>query len=290
MQFPKALQLISQIHMESAIWFIALAVLSVLLLVITFWKKKDMKLGALKMSTGGLAAFFENVIFIWLKSYDYNPGILKIRYYDNLLGAYLSQVFYVSSVAVFIAAFNLGFGWMLVFAVMFMGIEYLFLALGIYHLHWWHPSFTGLGLLIYFWLSKKWYSIMLQASSSFLRFFSLICMNYVIYANLNVIPILTGHYKYVVGWFQSIERDTAFVIVIYCTVRGLITAIVCFFRLHWGYKAFVLILMSASNLILIYQKIFIYKHLWELAFLPIIDFAVLILCDYFNRVLSTVRK
>jgi hypothetical protein len=119
--------------MEHAIWFLILAVLSLFLIAYTFYKKRNLKLLPLLFGLSSIASYFENVILHWFHSYEYYPGILKIPYYDLSLGAYLSQVYYVSSVAFFIAAFQLPFGWSLLFFAMFVGIEYCFLALGVYN-------------------------------------------------------------------------------------------------------------------------------------------------------------
>ncbi|MDF2964261.1 MAG: hypothetical protein K0S39_5996 [Paenibacillus sp.] len=95
--------------MGNTIWFILLAGLSLLLIAFTFWKKKDFKLLALFLGLGAIAGYFENVICIWLQSYEYYPKILENPYLDLVLGTYLSQVYYVTSVALFITAFRLKF-------------------------------------------------------------------------------------------------------------------------------------------------------------------------------------
>jgi hypothetical protein len=117
---PQILQLRVPIIFGNAIWFIILAVLSLLLIVFTFWRKRDLKLLALYLGLGAFAGYLENVICIWFQSYEYYPKILEDPYYDLILGTYLSQVYYVSSVALFIAAFNLRYGWMLFFSAMFV--------------------------------------------------------------------------------------------------------------------------------------------------------------------------
>jgi hypothetical protein len=289
MLLPKTLQLREHFLMGNAIWFIILAVLSVLLLIYTFWRKKDLKLVALYLGLSAIAGFLEDVIFIWLQSYEYYPHILKIPYYDMALGAYLS-IFYISSVAVFIAAFNLGYGWILFFTAMFVVIEHLFLALGIYKLNWWHPGYTGVGVLIYFRIAKKWYSFLLKASSRFIRLITLFCTNYTLYSNLIIIPTLFNHYRFVVGWFEDPARDTAAAVIVYMIIRGFITAMVCFYRLHWAILASVPILMWISYLVLIHLHIMTFKHLWDLLLFAASDIVVLLCCYYFNRVLSKAQQ
>ncbi|WP_028608556.1 hypothetical protein [Paenibacillus harenae] len=63
MQVPRLLQLRANLLTGNAIWFIIPTVLCVLLLIYTFWKKKDLKLVALFFCLSGMAGFLEIVIF-----------------------------------------------------------------------------------------------------------------------------------------------------------------------------------------------------------------------------------
>ncbi len=287
---PQILQLRVPIIFGNAIWFIILAVLSLLLIVFIFWRKRDLKLLALYLGLGAIAGYLENVICIWFQSYEYYPKILEDPYYDLILGTYLSQVYYVSSVALFIAAFNLRYGWMLFFSAMFVGIEYLFLALGIYKLHWWHTGYTGVGLLIYFWISKKWYTVLLRDSSRFIRWFTLFCLNYIIYGDLIAIPLFSNHYHFVGGWFDNPARDTVTVIVVTMLIRSAVIATVCFYKFRPVIVVLIPILMWASYLILIKQHIFMYKYIWGILLFALSDIVVQFCCYYFKRVLSKIPK
>ncbi|MFC6228903.1 hypothetical protein ACFQI7_13900 [Paenibacillus allorhizosphaerae] len=237
------------------------------------------------LGLGAIASYFENVILHWFHSYEYTPGILNIRYYDLSLGAYLSQVYYVSSVAFFIAAFQLRFGWTLLFSAMFVGIEYGFLALGVYKLIWWHPAFTGVALPVYFWIAKKWWILLLQGSSRFIRWFTLVGTNYVIYADLESIPFFSGHYHFTSGWFQDLARDTVVVLIIYTTVRAAITATVCFYRLHWSILGMVTAILWIGYLVSMQLHILTFKYLWSFYVFSAYDIVILFICCKFNLLL-----
>jgi hypothetical protein len=290
MLLPQALQLREHIRMADAVWFLILAALSVLLLIYTFWRKRDLKLVALYSFLNTISVIFELVIFVFLQSYAYYPHILKKTYYDMNLGSYLSQVLYVSSVALFIAAFNLGYGWILFFIAMFVGIEFLFLSLGIYKLNWWNSGYTAAGLLIYFWISKKWYTLLLQASSRFIRLITLYCLGYSIYSNLLNVPFMLDYFYFGGGWFADPARDSVAVKIVYFLILSVVPAMVCFYRLHWTILAAAPVVMLITHLVSIQLHILNLKHLWVLFMFSASDMLVLLCCYYFNRVLSKVQK
>jgi hypothetical protein len=249
-----------------------------------------LKLLPLFLGVSAIAAYFENVILHWFHSYEYYPGILKNPYYDLSLGAYLSQVYYVSSVALFIAAFQLHFGWTLLFSAMFVCIEYGFLALGVYKLIWWHPAYTGVALPVYFWIAKKWCILLLKGSSRFIRWFTLVEVNYIIYADLETFPFFSDHYHFTASWFDNPARDTVNVLIVYTTVRAAIIATVCFYRLHWTILATVTAALWAGYLVSMQLHILAFKYLWSFYVFSAYDIAVLLICYKFNRVLLKERK
>ncbi|CAN7669760.1 hypothetical protein LJR153_005261 [Paenibacillus sp. LjRoot153] len=271
---------------HNARWFIILAVLSFVLLIIIFWKKRDSKLLALYFFIGSAAACLENVIFVWFPSYEYYPHMLKNPYYDMTLGAYLSQQFYVTSVALFIAAFNLGYGWIVALAAMFACIEIIFLKLGIYKLIWWNPVYTFAGILLYFWIAKKWYGMLLHATSPLIRFITLSGINYIVYAHLIMYALLSDHFHYPVYWYDSPERTALSVIIIYFYIRGLLTALVCFYKFRWTLQALVPVLMGGSYLLSMALHIFTFTYIWDIYLLIAADIVLLFCCNYFNRILT----
>lgn len=290
MLFSDTLQLSERILKGNAIWFIILTVIFVLLLIFTFWKKKDQKLVVLFFCMSGIAGFLENVIFFWLDCYEYYPHVWKEPYYDNTFGAYLSQRFFVSSVAVFIAAFNLGIGPILLLISMFIGIENLFLVLKLYKLNWWHPSYTAAGLFIYFYIGKVWFKHLLQIPSHIIRFITLFCTLYTLYTDIIAIPTLSGHYFFDVIWFDDPARNTIIVIILYCLIRSFFLAIVCCYRFHWIIMILVPAFMWLSYFVLFQMGIFSFRYSWNILLFAASDIMVLLSGYYFNKVLSKIEK
>lgn len=283
----KALQFIGTFFNYNYSWFILLALLSIALLVFVFLKKRDSKLVALYFFSGSAASCLENVIFVWIPSYEYYPHILKNNYYDMTLGAYLSQQFNVTSVTVLIAAFNLGYGWILCLAALFVGIEILFLKLGIYKLIWWNPLLTFIGLLIYFWGTKKWNGFLIKGASPTIRFITVFGISYILHLHLIMIPLLSDHYHFAVHWFDKpTERNSLTVMILYWYAKGLITTIVSFYRFHWALQSVVPIVLTGSYFLLMHLHFLTYKYIWDLFILMGADIVVLFCCNYFNRILS----
>jgi hypothetical protein len=274
------------IFVGNAFWFLGLAVLSVLLVIFTLWRKRDLKLAALYLALGSIASYLEDVIYICFQSYEYYPQLLAVPYYDMTLGAYLSQVYYVSSVALFIAAFNLGFIWIFFFTIMFVGIEYLFLALKLYKLNWWSPAYTFFGLLIYFQIAKLWLPAIRKAQSRFIRFFTLSGINYILFGNLIAFSIFSNHYHFSAGFFDDPARDTLAVILIFMLSRAFIIALTCVLRHNWAVMVSILLFTWSTYFVLIRMNILAFHSKLDLLSLAASDVVVPLICIYFNRKLS----
>ncbi|WP_218094150.1 hypothetical protein [Paenibacillus solanacearum] len=274
----------------TAFWFIILAILSILLLAYTFWRKKDLKLVAFYLFMTTLAYMLDFVIFLCFRSYEYYPRIWDIPWYDQAFGTYLSQGFYVPVVAVFIAAFHLGFAWMVFFSVMFMGIEYLFIALGIYKLNWWNPVYTLVGVCIFFYIGKVWIKWLMQASSRLVRIITLQCASYGLQAHFFAVPLMFDLFRITCGFFSEPARDSLFTLILILQAQSLIIAVVCFYRFHWAILASIPLLLFGGELLLIHLSILHLEHFRGLYMLLAANIVAVVFCYYFNRILSDVRK
>jgi hypothetical protein len=240
---------------------------------------------------GGIAGFLENIIFFWLESYEYYPQILVVPYYDMTLGAFLSQRFYVSAVAVCIAGFHLGVGPILLFTAMFVGIECLYLAVGVYKLNWWHPAYTGVGLLIYFWIAKKWYKLMLQPTSRYFRWFTLFCFSYTLYSDFVAIPAFANHYYFALDWFDDTAKTAVYAIILQMLVKSMILAIICSdSKPRWLIMGSMPLVIWVGYFVCTRLQIVSFKYVWDLIIVAVSDIVVLLCCYNYNRVLMRVKK
>lgn len=122
-------------------------------------KRKREYTWTLLLSNIGFAFFFEYFVLNLFQAYTYKPSILKIKYLDNILGAILSQAFYVPITATFLTIYKKNWRWKVSFITYFYIVEELFLRLGIYKTNWWNPKFTTVLMLIYFYISDYFYKM-----------------------------------------------------------------------------------------------------------------------------------
>ncbi|MGG0717867.1 hypothetical protein ABE096_09815 [Robertmurraya massiliosenegalensis] len=186
--------------------FILLLVIHSALLIYTFIKKKDRRtIGVLLMANMGMAYIFEYFILHLFRAYRYKPKILKNEYFDNFLGAILSQAIYIPFTGVFLSAFKLKWKVKSLFIFYFHIIERLFLHLKIYKTRWWNPVTTSILLPIYFFLSDKWYE-QLQKRNPIILFVSLFLAIMGTGFNIVYLAALTGNVRFGRGRIHKLEE------------------------------------------------------------------------------------
>ncbi|HEX9063051.1 MAG TPA: hypothetical protein VF941_22995, partial [Clostridia bacterium] len=119
-------------------YYLGLSIISLLLLIFICYRKGTIQSLLLSLILVQLAYLGETVIYIFFGSYQYYPKLIKYNsYYDSNMGALTSNLLAVPVLAAFIAAFELNWIWILFFTGLLAGIEWLFVSLHIYELHWW---------------------------------------------------------------------------------------------------------------------------------------------------------
>lgn len=180
--------------MRNSTPYFLLIITNTFLLGFTLIRKKDSKLFSLFLSMAGLAFLFEYIVLVLFKSYRYYPKILKNSYFDNIFGANVSQLYTVPTVAVFWTAYQLKFKWGILFTLIFVTIEKIFLKLGIYKHGWWRLWLTGGSIPIFFLITKMWFRLMQQSHSKFFH----IAMLY-----LNIVTIFLTQRFYLTAFFHT---------------------------------------------------------------------------------------
>lgn len=151
------------------IWYVLLGIITVFELIIVILKAKNRRqVVAFYLIILGIVLSYETIILIFMKAYTYYPMLLKDPPFpfDAVLAGNLFSQFSVSATALWITIFNLEFHWFVIFAVIYSMIEELFLALGIYSHNWYQTWMTFVGLLLYFWISKKIYATIIRGVNS----------------------------------------------------------------------------------------------------------------------------
>ena len=226
----------------NTIWYILLAVISLLQLIFVMFKvKKRKQTFAFFLTIMGITFGLETVILIFLKSYEYYPMIFKSSpnpFNDSIAGNIFSQ-FSVSSSVLLVVALNLRFFWYFIVAAIYGIIEELFLTLGIYKHNWYRTWMTVSMFPIAIWTTKKMYSKLITGLRPAF---------YYGYIFLSLFPLYTVTILWGLQIFGYLDFSTTILrdpinsryflaIVIFFIPPALITMIIHFLRLKLRWKA-----------------------------------------------------
>lgn len=191
--------------MPSAFWYYILMVVSVAILAIVLICKKDFRLLVLHLALTGIIHPFEIAVMIILVGYRYLPGILPQPDHDNAFGAFVSDLFIVPASAVVINAFSLGWGAITGFAAGFTVIDWYYAKIGVYEHYWWKSVYTGIGLLIFYAISRKLWAGLCEARPA--RWFRLAVI-YLVYSTLHSLAnmftvMIFNLYRFQAAWVEG---------------------------------------------------------------------------------------
>lgn len=189
-------------------WYLLLFICSAIFFTVSFWKNNNRKrLLQTFFFIAGLSYLFDFIVLVLFNGYQYKPNLVKPLWFDSSFGSIFSQGIAVPVAAMTIVSFNLGFIWILILSIFFIGIEELFLTLKIYEQHWWKTYYTGIFLVGGFYLSKKWFEL-LRFPSTMTKFVTMY-MTLCVYSNslrFAMVLLFSTHF-YSVGWFPDSIRD-----------------------------------------------------------------------------------
>lgn len=142
---------------KNATPFLLLFIFHFCLFLFTFKRKSHRNTVILLLSNIGFAFIFEYLTLNLFHGYRYKPDIFKKRFFDNILGAILSQAIYVPITATFLTVTKKNWKWKICASFIYYCIEKLFIFLKIYKVYWWKPVFTLVLLNGYFYISDGFY-------------------------------------------------------------------------------------------------------------------------------------
>ncbi|MED1953230.1 hypothetical protein [Brevibacillus centrosporus] len=252
--------------MPKFFWYGSLVVAALLILGYTLWKTRDLRLLVLHFCLAGLIDPLEYVILILLPSYQYYSGVMGNPWIDNMLGSFASNDFIVPSIAVAAAAFKLRFIWLLCLSILFMGIEWLFLSLQAYVHYWWTTIYTGIGILLFFWIAQWiWGSVRDGKVTKPILFVYTFFAYLFLYGTSHFIQ---GHFMDVhelqVGWFPDPTQDHIAIGELLEASTALIAAFSFFLKVP-GKVGFMAILL-AFDFLLLASSIIQIDDAWEFIF------------------------
>lgn len=217
-------------------WYLGLGFLSLILMIFVYCKKRNIHSLLQLLIMIQVAYLIETVIYVFLGSYLYHPKLIRYNaYYDSHMGALISNLITIPVLATFISTFQLNGVWIICCIGLLAAIEWLFVKLQIYSLHWWRIEYTSLGLLLYFPLAKVLYKQILRPLKGFLHsLFLFLCITPILGSG-EFFPLFFFNSRvYLPGWFKNIYYDTsAFAVVYYL---GISLFLVVMAELRWKHK------------------------------------------------------
>ncbi|SDI26188.1 hypothetical protein [Desulfosporosinus hippei] len=275
---------------SNTIWYMLLGISTISTVIYSISKAKRRKFAfAFYMTLVGLVLFFETMILIVFKSYNYYPMIIHTSPFDDVLAGNLFSQFSVAATALLVAVLNLKNYWILILSGIYGLIEELFLALGIYSHNWYRTWMTLVGLIIYFWWAKKNYIKGLVRGIKPLRLYFYIFMGLF---PLDVITllwgfILSGYQNYTRNLIPDSVRSPYLASFLYYTFVTIIIISIYFLRLKWRWKSGVILAIYGINFIAYKLHIlYFYNMFWYVVFSTISIFSIylsIVLLDYFYK-------
>jgi hypothetical protein len=168
------------------IWYLLLGLISIIQIIFTLHHSENRwKTLAFYLTLVGLPLYFETLILIFFDAYVYFPKIILNSnldpFNDALTGNLFSQ-FGVTSSALLLTVLRKPFYWDVAVAFLYCMVEELFIAIEIYHQHWWRTWMTFIGLLLFFTISKWMYTRLVRGLRPFY---------YYVFIILGMFPICT---------------------------------------------------------------------------------------------------
>ncbi|MBO7748766.1 hypothetical protein I8J29_31810 [Paenibacillus sp. MWE-103] len=271
---------------DHSVWYIGLIVISVALLLYTYFKSGNKRSVLLYFGMSGLGYGIEYVIFILFGSYSYEPRLIRDKpYYDELAGAIVSNAMILPAIAVAIAVFRKG--WMPILAAIaaMSAVEWFFVRIGIYKHYWWRTWYTSIGLVFYFWAAKLWFARIMRPQRGFIHAVTIMMIQWAFTSPQALEIIFLAGRAYNVHWFGNREHDNIAFSSTYCI------AISVFFTglllQRGGMRWLIYVLGPAAVLgvdgILAASGILLSRGWWDFAFRFVTMFLMLLAGDAINR-------
>lgn len=272
---------------SNTIWYILLAVSSIITLVFTLIKSKNRKFTiAYTLAALGFVYMIEAVLVVIFNAYDYYPKIVNDMFQDTVLGNIFSQVS-IASTSAFAIVYNLSYGWYVLFAFIYYLIDIFFVKLRIYEHYWYKSIYTFIGFIPLFILIKKYYIKFINSSKYIFNYIILYLCVFAVSGNLIILPFkLMSIQIFNIHFFDNFSRNHTATGIIWGFLFINILIYVYKRNFHWAFKAAVFIMLFFIQFVLYKTGIILYKDGW---FIPatLIDllgiYLFIIVLDYFLR-------
>ena len=169
-----------QTFWSHTIWYLILGFFTVLELAYVLIKADNRKLMlGLFLTISGILFMIEIQVLAVFKAYEYSPMIAAhiSNTDDSIIGNVFSQ-FSIAATALLVSFLKLKKYWYLICALIYGGIEELFLYLGIYQHNWYRTWMTIIGFTLLIWILNRIYQRVMGRPG---RIFLYICIYFAVY-------------------------------------------------------------------------------------------------------------
>ncbi|MEB1806039.1 MAG: hypothetical protein LPK26_01850 [Bacillaceae bacterium] len=180
--------------MKNRILYLSLNFCSILLLIYTF-RSKTKKVNKkyfwpLYFAFIGLNYFFEFFVLVVGRAYEYEPQILKKKYFDSVLGSMVSQLFVVPTTSLFMSMFHLKARWSTFFSLLLsFGIERIFVKQKIFKHNWWATPYTTVGLQFFYVIARYWTNQVTEKKNRVFEVLTVFFSVFVCYSTMNFLHV-----------------------------------------------------------------------------------------------------
>lgn len=242
--------------MHNSIPYFFLIAFFIPLLIWTIVKKREPGLILVFFTYVGMGFVVEFIIMVLFDSYEYKPNLLEVPYYDNVMGAVVSDIISVPVISLVVATYRLRFWWIVLFAAGFGLIEKVFRITGVYETNWWRISYTVGGFVLVFWFTRWWLQYNQKSYHPFFHFVSLYFSSFALICTaLFVTQVLDLQLDHL-GLFADPYRDSICTATLYAAAKAMVFALVLFYYpKQWGWYVVVVFYSLALHLVLIQANI-----------------------------------
>ena len=264
--------------MTNVFWYNCVAAIGIILIIFTLYKKKNIiNLLAFFLSVSALAYLCEVVVLFVFNSYVYKPGLFPDPIQESIYGHLVCNGFFWGGFSLLVAAFQLRYYWILLISVFFMLTEVLFVKLGLYSHYWWRIYMTGLGVIIFLFIAKKWFLMLIEKRHKLVRYITFYFIAWLFLLGPSVILLMLDRQHFGIGLVKNYYRDG----ILFDAPYHLILSFVYIFfvnslkKFYW--KATPLFVILLSDFIMMKLNILTFKNDWNLFYLTQLRYLCLLL-------------